>query len=153
MMIHDLDMARFLIGEEFTEIHAVGSALIDPAIGAAGDVDTATVILKSAGGKICQISNSRRAAYGYDQRIEVHASKGLLQVGNVLETGVSFSGAKGILADPVFSSDSTLQAFERRKKHMKEQQHHHITGPYHQVHVHADRIKTAKERQHHPVSG
>ena len=119
MMIHDLDMARFLIGEEFTEIHAVGSALIDPAIGAAGDVDTATVILKSAGGKICQISNSRRAAYGYDQRIEVHASKGLLQVGNVLETGVSFSGAKGILADPV--QNFFLQRYERAYKQELEQ--------------------------------
>ncbi len=119
MMIHDLDMARFLIGEEFTEIHAVGSALIDPAIGAAGDVDTATVILKSAGGKICQISNSRRAAYGYDQRIEVHASKGLLQVGNVLETGVSFSGAKGILADPV--QNFFLQRYEQAYKQELEQ--------------------------------
>jgi myo-inositol 2-dehydrogenase/D-chiro-inositol 1-dehydrogenase len=119
MMIHDLDMARFLIGEEFVEIHAVGSALIDPAIGAAGDVDTATVILKSAGGKICQISNSRRAAYGYDQRIEVHASKGLLQVGNVLETGVSFSGAKGILADPV--QNFFLQRYERAYKREIEQ--------------------------------
>jgi myo-inositol 2-dehydrogenase/D-chiro-inositol 1-dehydrogenase len=119
MMIHDLDMARFLIGEEFTEIHALGSALIDPAIGAAGDVDTATVILKSAGGKICQISNSRRAAYGYDQRIEVHASKGLLQVGNVLETGVSFSGAKGILADPV--QNFFLQRYEQAYKQEIEQ--------------------------------
>lgn len=119
MMIHDLDMARFLTGEEFTEIHAVGSALIDPAIGAAGDVDTATVILKSASGKICQISNSRRAAYGYDQRIEVHGSKGLLQAGNVLETSVSFSGAKGILADPV--QNFFLQRYERAYRQEIEQ--------------------------------
>jgi myo-inositol 2-dehydrogenase/D-chiro-inositol 1-dehydrogenase len=72
MMIHDFDMARFLLGEEFVRLHAVGSALVDPAIGAAGDVDTAAVILTTASGRICQISNSRRAAYGYDQRIEVH---------------------------------------------------------------------------------
>jgi myo-inositol 2-dehydrogenase/D-chiro-inositol 1-dehydrogenase len=119
MMIHDLDMARFLIGEEFTEIYAVGSALVNPAIGAAGDVDTASVILKSASGKICQISNSRRAAYGYDQRIEVHGSKGLLQAGNVLETSVSFSGAKGILADPV--QNFFLQRYEQAYKQEIEQ--------------------------------
>ena len=72
MMIHDFDMARFLMGEEFTRLSAVGSALVDPAIGAAGDVDTAAVTLTTASGRICQITNSRRAAYGYDQRIEVH---------------------------------------------------------------------------------
>ena len=76
MMIHDLDMARFLLGEEPVEVHAVGSCLVDPAIGAAGDVDTAAVLLKTASGRIAQISNSRRATYGYDQRIEVHGSKG-----------------------------------------------------------------------------
>jgi myo-inositol 2-dehydrogenase / D-chiro-inositol 1-dehydrogenase len=76
MMIHDFDMARFLMGEEFVRLHAVGAALVDPAIGAAGDVDTAAVILTTASGRICQISNSRRAAYGYDQRIEVHGADG-----------------------------------------------------------------------------
>ncbi len=101
MMIHDLDMARFLLGEEFTEVHSVGSALTDTAIGEAGDVDTAAVILKTASGKICQISNSRRATYGYDQRIEVHGSQGMLQAGNVPETTVSFAGKNGIMSDPV----------------------------------------------------
>ncbi len=72
MMIHDFDMARFLLGEEPVTVFAVGAALVDPAIGAAGDVDTAAVILTTATGKICQISNSRRATYGYDQRVEVH---------------------------------------------------------------------------------
>jgi myo-inositol 2-dehydrogenase/D-chiro-inositol 1-dehydrogenase len=86
MMIHDFDMARFLLGEEFVRLHAVGSALVDPAIGAAGDVDTAAVILTTASGRICQISNSRRAAYGYDQRIEVHGAKGMLRAENQLET-------------------------------------------------------------------
>ncbi len=81
--------------------HAMGSALVDPAIGKAGDVDTAAVILRTASGKICQISNSRRATYGYDQRIEVHGSKGLLSAGNVHETTVRFAGAQGITADPV----------------------------------------------------
>jgi len=101
MMIHDFDMARFLLGEDAVEVYAVGSALVDPAIGKAGDVDTAAVVLKTASGKICQISNSRRATYGYDQRIEVHGSKGLLSAGNVHETTVVFAGATGVSADPV----------------------------------------------------
>ena len=101
MMIHDFDMARFLLGEDAVEVFAVGSSLVDPAIGKAGDVDTAAVVLKTASGKICQISNSRRATYGYDQRIEVHGSKGLLSAGNVLETTVRFAGSGGITADPV----------------------------------------------------
>lgn len=101
MMIHDFDMARFLLGEEIVEVQAMGSALVDPAIGQAGDVDTAAVLLKTASGKICQISNSRRATYGYDQRIEVHGSKGMLSAGNVHETTVQFAGAAGISVDPV----------------------------------------------------
>ncbi len=101
MMIHDFDMARFLLGEDAIEVFAVGSALVDPAIGEAGDVDTAAVVLKTASGKICQISNSRRATYGYDQRIEVHGSKGMLSAANVPETTVSFAGAAGIVSDPV----------------------------------------------------
>jgi myo-inositol 2-dehydrogenase/D-chiro-inositol 1-dehydrogenase len=101
MMIHDFDMARFLLGEDAVEVFAVGSSLVDPAIGKAGDVDTAAVVLKTASGKICQISNSRRATYGYDQRIEVHGSKGLLSAGNVHETTVQFAGERGISADPV----------------------------------------------------
>lgn len=101
MMIHDFDMARFLLGEEPVEVHAVGSSLVDPAIGKAGDVDTAAVLLKTRSGKICQISNSRRATYGYDQRIEVHGSKGLLSAGNVHESTVQFASGSGVCADPV----------------------------------------------------
>jgi myo-inositol 2-dehydrogenase/D-chiro-inositol 1-dehydrogenase len=101
MMIHDLDMARFLLGEEPVEVHAVGAALVDKAIGEAGDVDTAAVLLKTASGKIAQISNSRRAAYGYDQRIEVHGSKGMARAHNVHETTVEIATDKGFLADPV----------------------------------------------------
>jgi myo-inositol 2-dehydrogenase/D-chiro-inositol 1-dehydrogenase len=101
MMIHDFDMARFLLGEDAVEVYAMGSSLVDPEIGKAGDVDTAAVVLKTASGKICQISNSRRATYGYDQRIEVHGSKGMLSAGNVHETTVRFSGSAGVTADPV----------------------------------------------------
>jgi myo-inositol 2-dehydrogenase / D-chiro-inositol 1-dehydrogenase len=101
MMIHDLDMARLLLGEEPVEVHAVGSCLIDPAIGAAGDVDTAAVMLKTASGKIAQISNSRRATYGYDQRIEVHGSLGLLTAGNQRATTIEHADASGYTRDPV----------------------------------------------------
>ena len=100
MMIHDLDMARFLLGEEPVEVHAVGSCLVDPQIGAAGDVDTAAVLLKTASGKIAQISNSRRATYGYDQRIEVHGSGGLLSAGNRHATTVEHADADGYRHDP-----------------------------------------------------
>ncbi|MDQ0395205.1 inositol 2-dehydrogenase [Labrys monachus] len=101
MMIHDLDLARFLLGEDPVEVHAVASALVDPAIGRAGDVDTAAVLLKTASGRIAQISNSRRATYGYDQRIEVHGSKGMIRAHNVPRTTVEVATQAGFLADPV----------------------------------------------------
>jgi myo-inositol 2-dehydrogenase/D-chiro-inositol 1-dehydrogenase len=100
MMIHDFDMARFLMGEEFVRLHAMGAALVDPAIGEAGDVDTAAVILTTASGRICQISNSRRAAYGYDQRIEVHGQKGMLRAENQLETTVELATQTGFARAP-----------------------------------------------------
>lgn len=100
MMIHDFDMARFLMDEEFVRLHAVGSALVDPQIGAAGDVDTAAVILTTATGRICQISNSRRAVYGYDQRIEVHGAAGMLRAENQLETTVESAGTSGFRRAP-----------------------------------------------------
>lgn len=101
MMIHDFDMARFLLAEEPVEVFALGSALVDPAIGQAGDVDTAAVLMRTASGKIAQISNSRRASYGYDQRIEVHGSKGMLRAGNIHETTVEIATGSGFRADPV----------------------------------------------------
>ena len=100
MMIHDFDMARFLMGEEFIRLHAVGSALVDPEIGTAGDVDTAAVILTTASGRICQISNSRRASYGYDQRIEVHGTSGMLRAENQLESTVEIATEAGFRRDP-----------------------------------------------------
>ncbi|WP_088344774.1 MULTISPECIES: inositol 2-dehydrogenase [Rhodomicrobium] len=100
MMIHDLDMARFLLGEEPVSVYAAASALVDPAIGAAGDVDTAVCVLRTDSGRIAQISNSRRAAYGYDQRIEVHGALGLLAAGNRTATTVTAAGASGFTTDP-----------------------------------------------------
>jgi myo-inositol 2-dehydrogenase / D-chiro-inositol 1-dehydrogenase len=99
-MIHDLDMARFLLGEEPVELHASASCLVDPAIGQADDVDTAVATLRTVSGKLCQISNSRRATYGYDQRIEAHGEKGLLRAGNVSPTTVEYASSTGFSTDP-----------------------------------------------------
>lgn len=103
MMIHDFDMARFLLGpdEEPVVVHALGSALVDPGIGEAGDVDTAAVQMQTASGKIVVITNSRRATYGYDQRIEVHGSKGMLRAGNVHMTTLEVANAQGFTADVI----------------------------------------------------
>ena len=99
MMIHDFDMARWLLGEEPTKLYATGSVLVDPAIGAAGDIDTASVTLETQSGAIAVITNSRRAVYGYDQRIEAFGEKGMLQANNVLESNVVFAGADNIASD------------------------------------------------------
>lgn len=82
MTIHDFDMARFLIGEDVEEVFAAGAVRVDPAIGEAGDLDTALVTLKFAGGALGVIDNSRRAVYGYDQRVEVLGSAGGATVSN-----------------------------------------------------------------------
>jgi myo-inositol 2-dehydrogenase/D-chiro-inositol 1-dehydrogenase len=96
MMIHDFDMANFLMGDLPETITASGSAIVDPEIGAAGDVDTAVVTMTYADGRIAVIKNSRRAAYGYDQRVELLGSEGLLQVQNMLENSVVKSTKDGV---------------------------------------------------------
>ncbi len=101
MMIHDFDMARFLMGEEFVVVNALGSALVDKAIGEEGDVDTAAVQMQTASGRIAVITNSRRATYGYDQRIEVHGSTGMLSARNIQNSSVELWNANGIAGDPV----------------------------------------------------
>lgn len=89
MAIHDFDMACWIFGAAPVAVTAVGSSIVDPAIGAAGDVDTAVITLHFADGRIAVIKNSRRAVYGYDQRIELLGATGLLQAGNVLENTVN----------------------------------------------------------------
>jgi myo-inositol 2-dehydrogenase/D-chiro-inositol 1-dehydrogenase len=103
MMIHDFDMARYLLDQEVTELMAIGNCLVDPAIGKVGDIDTAIVSLKYEGGALGAIDNSRQAVYGYDQRIEVFGSKGCIVVGNKKPTEVEVSGAQDVKSDkPVF---------------------------------------------------
>jgi myo-inositol 2-dehydrogenase/D-chiro-inositol 1-dehydrogenase len=96
MMIHDFDMANFVMGDRPVSIRAVGSSIVDPEIGEAGDVDTAVVTMTYADGKIAVIKNSRRAVYGYDQRVELLGSEGLLQAENMLENTVVKSTTAGV---------------------------------------------------------
>src|SRR5918996_2475272 len=101
MTIHDFDMARYLMGD-IEAVHAIGANLVDPAIAAEGDIDAAMITLVARSGAICQISNSRRSAYGYDQRLEAFGEKGMLQAGNQRPTTVAFWGAAATEArDPV----------------------------------------------------
>jgi myo-inositol 2-dehydrogenase/D-chiro-inositol 1-dehydrogenase len=98
MMIHDFDMARYLIGSEVEEVYAAGNVLVDPAIGQAGDIDTAVVTLRFANGVIGTIDNSRQAVYGYDQRVEVFGSGGMVRAENETADRTFLSDAAGVHA-------------------------------------------------------
>jgi myo-inositol 2-dehydrogenase/D-chiro-inositol 1-dehydrogenase len=99
MMIHDFDMVRYLSGSEVTEVFATGAVLVDPEIGKAGDIDTAIVSLKFANGAIGEIDNSRRAAYGYDQRVEVFGSKGCITVSNDTDSSAVLSTSEAVTSE------------------------------------------------------
>lgn len=101
MTIHDFDVARWLLGEEVATVQAAASVLTDPAIGALGDYDSANVILTTDSGKQCTITNSRRAAYGYDQRIEVLGSKGAVSAKNMHAANIEVATADGFHRPPL----------------------------------------------------
>jgi myo-inositol 2-dehydrogenase/D-chiro-inositol 1-dehydrogenase len=103
MTIHDFDVARWLLGEEVETVYAAASVLTDPEIGTLGDYDSATVVLRTKSGKQCTISNSRRATYGYDQRIEVLGSKGLVQARNMHEANIETANEGGYTAPPLLN--------------------------------------------------
>jgi len=96
MTIHDFDMARFLVGSEVTELYVAGGVMVDPAIGQAGDIDTAIITLRYANGAIGAIDNSRQAVYGYDQRAEVFGSKGMVSTANLKPDSAQWSTADGV---------------------------------------------------------
>ncbi len=98
MMIHDFDLCRFLLGE-VDEMYAIGDVKVDPAIGEAGDIDTAKVMLRFESGVIGTIENSRQAVYGYDQRVEVFGSKGAATTGNWHPNAVTISDAHSVRRD------------------------------------------------------
>lgn len=99
MTIHDFDMARFLSGSEADEVYVAGAVLVDPAIGEAGDIDTALITIKMKNGSIVNIDNSRKAAYGYDQRAEVFGSKGKLESGNDTASTVTLSTEEAVTSE------------------------------------------------------
>ncbi len=99
MLIHDFDIFRWILGDEASTVHATGSCLTDPAIEAAGDIDSTAVTIRTRGGRLAQINTSRRAAYGYDQRFEVLGSKGMLQAGNHRPTEVTAATAAHVVTD------------------------------------------------------
>ncbi len=101
MTIHDFDMARFLLGEEIENVSASASVLVDPKIGELGDYDSASVILTTASGRQCVISNSRRASYGYDQRIEVHGSLGAVSAENQRPISIEIASKDGYNRPPL----------------------------------------------------
>ena len=119
MAIHDFDMARWLLGEEPVAVFASGSCLVDPEIGRLGDVDTARTLLRTASGKLCVISNSRRSGFGYDQRIEAYASAGMVRADNVTESTVQVWGEGGAAADRFqnFFLDRYAEAYRREMEH------------------------------------
>lgn len=101
MTIHDFDLARYFAGD-IVEVHATGANLVDPEIEALGDIDSAMITLRAGSGALIHISNSRRAVYGYDQRIEAFGDGGMLQVGNQRDTSLSFWGSEGTdIKDPI----------------------------------------------------
>lgn len=102
--IHDFDMARWLLGETPTEVFAWAECLVDPTIAAAGDVDTARLVLRCASGRLCAISNTRRSGYGYDQRVEAYGSGGALIAGNPRVSTLEAWSEAGTLAAPIFPS-------------------------------------------------
>lgn len=103
MTIHDFDMVRFLAGCEATEVYVQGANLVDPAIGEAGDVDTAVITLQMEDGSIAVIDNCRKAVYGYDQRAEVFGSEGMVAVNNDSQSSAVISNAEGVTGEkPMF---------------------------------------------------
>jgi myo-inositol 2-dehydrogenase/D-chiro-inositol 1-dehydrogenase len=99
MTIHDFDMARFMMGSEPTEIYVASACLVDPAIGEAGDVDTAIITIRFENGGLCVIDNSRKAVYGYDQRVEAFGSKGKAEISNDTPSTAVWSTAEGVFGE------------------------------------------------------
>jgi myo-inositol 2-dehydrogenase/D-chiro-inositol 1-dehydrogenase len=102
MTIHDFDMAAWLLGEPPVEVFAYGAALVDPAVAELGDIDSCMVLLRTPSGRMAHINNSRRATYGYDQRIEVLGSLGRLIAGNRTPTTVEQADADSVRSDKPF---------------------------------------------------
>jgi len=99
MTIHDFDMARFLVGDEVESVYTAAAVRVDPEIGKAGDLDTAVIVLQFQSGIIGTIDNSRRAVYGYDQRVEILGSKGAIATDNRYANQATVSTASAVQRD------------------------------------------------------
>lgn len=112
-MIHDFDIARWLLGSDVTEVYATASSHLDAELNPDAEYDAATATLKTKSGAVCQISASRRAVYGYDQRIEVFGSKGMVQSLNHGKTNIQIYGAEAISCEPLknFFTDRYAEAY------------------------------------------
>lgn len=113
MTIHDFDMVRFISGAEVEEVYAIGGVLVDPAIGEAGDIDTAIISMKLSNGALAVIDNCRRATYGYDQRVEAFGSLGQVAIGNDTDSTAVVSNAEGVTAEKplLFFLERYMQAY------------------------------------------
>jgi myo-inositol 2-dehydrogenase / D-chiro-inositol 1-dehydrogenase len=101
MTIHDFDLARFYLGE-VVDVYATGANLVADYIAELGDIDGAVVVMRGVDGALCQITNSRRSVFGYDQRLEAFGSAGMLSVGNQHPTSVRLSNATQTEAAPEY---------------------------------------------------
>jgi myo-inositol 2-dehydrogenase / D-chiro-inositol 1-dehydrogenase len=113
MTIHDFDMARFLADSEVEEVYTKAAVMVDPKIGEAGDFDSAAIVLTFKNGAICVINNCREASYGYDQRVEVFGSKGMVDIANNLHSRAVISTKDGVVGEkPLdFFMDRYTQAY------------------------------------------
>lgn len=113
MTIHDLDMARFITDSEVDEVFAMGGVMVDPAIGEAGDIDTAIISMRMTSGALVVIDNCRRASYGYDQRLEAFGSLGAVSVGNDTVSTAVLSNKDGVIAEKplYFFLERYMQAY------------------------------------------
>lgn len=113
MTIHDFDMVRFMSGSEVEEVYAIGGVLVDPAIGEAGDIDTAIITMKLSNGALAVIDNCRRATYGYDQRVEAFGSLGQVAIGNDTDSTAVISNGEGVTAEKpkLFFLERYMQAY------------------------------------------
>ena len=116
MMVHDFDIARFVLGEEPVAVSAMGSALVDAEIGRAGHIDTAMAMMRAESGALCHLDNSFRATYGYDQRVEVFGSRGMVRSDNLRPTSLERYGAQSTAArDPLqhFFTERYAESYAR----------------------------------------
>ncbi|HEY6515779.1 MAG TPA: inositol 2-dehydrogenase [Steroidobacteraceae bacterium] len=150
MTIHDFDVARWLLAEPVVEIYAMAACLVDPAIGAADDIDTAKVLLRTASGRIALISNSRRSGYGYDQRIEAFGSGGSVRVDNLVTSTVAVWEEKGATRAPFqnFFLERYAEAYRSEMDHFTAVLHGEEPAVGFTDGVHALELAEAAERSY-----